>query len=159
MRYALLSCLILTAFADSLSAQSAEALVGRDVRVWTQRAPAPITGVITHSNDSFLRISSGRTVCTVDGCSKFVGSPWSEVDHLQVNGSSRSARVARAVTLTAGALAIVVVGTTQCTERSRSKSDLNDCWQGMVGVTAATAGVGYLVSRPSWSDVAVPGRQ
>lgn len=157
VRTLLAVCALLLAAADAVTAQSPDNLVGRDARIWAQGAPRPVSGIITHANASYIRLSTGATVCGPAGCSKSFTSPWDDIDRIQVNRHSRGGRMLRAVAIGGGAAAIMTLGVRKC-GRGRTDGERQSCWQKVVGLTIATGGVGLLVSRPAWHDITIEGR-
>lgn len=157
MRTVLALCALLFIATDAVTAQSPDSLVGRDARVWAQGAPRPVSGIITHANASYIRLSTGATVCASAGCSKSFTSAWDEIERIQVNRHSRGGRLLRAVAIGGGAAAIMTLGVRQC-GRGRTDGERQSCWQKVVGLTVATGAVGLFVSRPAWDDITIEGR-
>lgn len=159
MRTVLALCALLLIATDPVTAQSPDSLVGRDARIWAVGAPRPVSGIITHANASYIRLSTGATVCGSAGCSKSFTSPWDDIDRIQVNRHSRGGRLLRAVAIGGGAAAIMTLGVRKCGRGRQTDGERQSCWQKVVGLTIATGGVGLLVSRPAWDDITIEGRQ
>ena len=140
----------------SVNAQSTEGLIGRDVRVWTHVAPKPVSGLVTHSTPTFIRMTTGTMVCSESGCARSFSSPWSDIARMQVNSQSRGERILRAVLIGGGAGAILIGGMSVCKGGGRTNDEISTCFDRIVGTTAAAGLVGLAVSRPRWRDVPVP---
>jgi hypothetical protein len=156
-----------TVEAQGTAAQSAEALLGRDARVWAGGAVKPVSGVVTHATGSFLRLSTGARVCTPDGCRNSFSARWEEIERIQVNSQSRRERILRAVLIGGGAGAILTLGIRACQGSSgridghqvvggRTREQIDTCKVKVTGFTIAAGTIGLILSQPSWDDVPLP---
>jgi hypothetical protein len=156
MRVASLLALTMCCLSTELYAQSAESLLGRDVRIWSTQRPMPVAGVVTHSTQTFIRLSTGSLVCDATGCARSFSTPWREVERVQVNSHTRRDRLLRAALIGGGSGAILAVGIGICSSGRRTRGQIDACRNKTIGLTISAAAIGLIVSKPSWEDVALP---
>lgn len=129
-------------------------VLGRAARVWPRSAESPIEGRVATVTESHLSLETEAPFCGPTGCVREYAVNWPDVDRFQVGRLSSTNRMVRAAALGAGLAALLGPGLASC---GRDAGSARRCEATVVGLSAALGIGGFLFTRQSWEDVALPG--